>query len=205
MPSWRTMSRATRRVAVAVSASTGRRRLRLEPAQLAVGRPEVVAPVADAVRLVDDDQSDRAVGEERAQRAPERLGRDVQQLELAARSSRMRVARSSPSSVELSTAARKPSRSSASTWSFISEISGEITSTVPPQQLGRHLKGQRLAGAGRHDADAVAAGEHGVDDLALPGPEASVAEDGLEHLLADRPRSAARPALRAVNDTRGGG
>jgi hypothetical protein len=31
----------------------------------------------------------------------------------------------------LSTVARKPSRTSASTWSFINEISGEITSTAP--------------------------------------------------------------------------
>jgi hypothetical protein len=33
--------------------------------------------------------------------------------------------------VELTETARKPRRTSASTWSFISEMSGEITSTGP--------------------------------------------------------------------------
>ena len=43
----------------------------------------------------------------------------------------------------------------------------------PPQDARRELVGQRLARAGRHDADAVAAREHGLDDLALPWRNAS--------------------------------
>ncbi len=39
-----------------------------------------------------------------------------------------------PSSVEFSTVARKPVRSSASTWSFISEMSGLTTTTVPSRR-----------------------------------------------------------------------
>ena len=62
-------------------------------------------------------------------------------------------------------------------------MSGEITSTVPRQDARRDLEGERLAGAGRHDADAVAPGEHGVDDPPLPGTELAVAEHGLEHRL----------------------
>ena len=41
----------------------------------------------------------------------------------------------------------------------------------PAQQPGRELVGQRLAGAGRHHADAVPPGQHRLDDLALAGPE----------------------------------
>ena len=117
----------------------------------------------------------------------ERLGRDVEQLQLAA-AELLQPLRAAPSSssVELSTAARKPFRSSASTWSFISEMSGEMTSTVPPSSLRRDLERERLAGAGRHDADAVAAGEHRVDDLALARAERLVAEQRFEDLLADR-------------------
>ena len=44
------------------------------------------------------------------------------------------------------------------------------------EQPRRDLIGERLAGAGRHDADAVAAGQHRVDDLLLAGAERFVAE-----------------------------
>ena len=56
-------------------------------------------------------------------------------------------------------------------------MSGLTTSTVPRQDARRDLVGERLAGAGRHDADAVAAAEHGRDELLLPGTELGVAED----------------------------
>ncbi len=40
---------------------------------------------------------------------------------------------------------------------------------------------QRLAGARRHDGDAVAPGQHRLDYLELPGPELLVAEDVAQH------------------------
>src|SRR5207247_2408667 len=40
-----------------------------------------------------------------------------------------------------------------------------------------YLEGERLARAGRHDADAVASREHGRDDLLLPRAKLGVAED----------------------------
>ena len=43
----------------------------------------------------------------------------------------MRARRSSNSSVELIAVTEKPRLATASTWSFMSEMSGEITSTVP--------------------------------------------------------------------------
>ena len=106
----------------------------------------------------------------RARRRPARTRRARRRCEALA-------PRRPQSSVELSTVARKPVRSSASTWSFISEMSGLTTSTVPGEDARRDLEGERLAGAGRHDADAVAPAEHGGDDLLLPGTEVRVAED----------------------------
>jgi hypothetical protein len=45
------------------------------------------------------------------------------------------------------------------------------------QQARRDLEGQRLPGTGRHDADAVATGEHGIDDALLSGTKIVVTED----------------------------
>ena len=43
--------------------------------------------------------------------------------------------------------------------------------------MGGDLEGERLARSGRHDPDAVAAGEDRGDDLLLPRAEFGVAED----------------------------
>ena len=50
------------------------------------------------------------------------------------------------------------------------------------QDAGRDLKRERFTGAGGHDADAVAPGEHGGDDLLLARTELLVAEDAGEHV-----------------------
>ncbi len=57
--------------------------LLLQAAQPPVRGPEVVAPLGDAVRLVDDDQRDAHAAEEAAEAALEPLGRDVDELVLA--------------------------------------------------------------------------------------------------------------------------
>ena len=111
-----------------------RRHLRDEVAEPPVVGAEVVAPVADAVRLVDDEQADAA--HERGQlllaerRVVEPLGGDEQHVDLVA------VERASTSAhswafVELIATARTPARSAAAIWSRMSASSGE-TSTVGP-------------------------------------------------------------------------
>ena len=89
---------------------------------------------------------------------------------------------SSASWVELRKPARTPSAASASTWSCISAISGEITTPVPGADQRRDLVAQRLAAAGRHQHQGVAAGDDVVDDRLLVAAERVVAEDALEHL-----------------------
>src|SRR5205823_3439047 len=57
--------------------------LRLQSGQLPVRGPEVVAPVADAVRLVDDDEADPRRRERAAQAVAEALGGRIDDVELA--------------------------------------------------------------------------------------------------------------------------
>ncbi len=62
----------------------------------------------------------------------ESLGRHVEQAQLAqprGPAARRRARR--PASIECNAAARMPRRSNSSTWSFISEMSGDTTSVVP--------------------------------------------------------------------------
>ena len=79
------MSARTRSVAVAVSAMNGTSGKRSRKArELPVLGPEVVAPFADAMRLVDRDQVDvpaLQLGEEAGEHQP--LGRDVEEPEFA--------------------------------------------------------------------------------------------------------------------------
>ena len=128
------ISRCVGGSAVAVSAmrgTCGQRSCRI--GELAVFAAEVVAPLRDAMRLVDGEQGDRACvraatgsaasAGARARRTAGRARR---------RATPARPARwSRPSSVELRKAARTPSWRSASTWSCISAISGETTMPVP--------------------------------------------------------------------------
>ena len=97
--------------------------------------PEVVAPVGDAVRLVDHEQPD-ALGEQRQHRVAELrvvepLGADQQQVDRVG--ARAAPATSSHASrlVELIVCARIPSRSAAAIWLRISASSGETISAGP--------------------------------------------------------------------------
>ena len=90
-------------------------------------------PVADAVRLVDGDEREAHALQRRADRALQPLGRGVDELEARPRrTAGTRARRSSGSRLELRKVARRPTRAMASTWSFMSAMSGETTSTVPP-------------------------------------------------------------------------
>ena len=78
---------------------------------------------------------------------------------------------------ELRKAARTPAWLSAATWSCISEISGETTMPVPIAHQRRDLVAQRLAAAGRHQHQGVAASDQVGNHLVLGRTETVVAED----------------------------
>ena len=94
------------------------------------------------------------------------LGREVEQVELALRSGGSTARRFAASCVELRKAARTPTAASASTWSCMRAIRGEMTTPVPAHQRG-NLVAQGLAAAGGHEHERVAAADHAFDDLGL--------------------------------------
>ena len=61
---------------------------------------------------------------------------------------------------------------SPSTWSFISAISGEITSVTPSIASAGKLVAQRLPSARRHQQQRIAASQHPPDNNLLLPPKA---------------------------------
>ena len=102
-------------------------------AQREVLGAEIVAPLRDAMRLVDRHQRDVDLGQHLDRVGPRQpLGREVEQTQLArGAAGRARAAFSAGSLLELRLPAATPAALSARTWSRISAISGETTSVRP--------------------------------------------------------------------------
>ena len=141
--------------------------------------PEVVAPLGDAVRLVDDEEG-RPGGGELVEhgRVGELLGGEEEELERVLRQlgERLLALALRHARVELRGAERARSRSP-STWSRWSAISGETTRVAPLRQQPGDLVDRRLARAGRQHRERVAPGEDALDRLALAGAQRLEAED----------------------------
>ena len=202
-----TISRAGRRIGGGGQRDARHLRAALvQQGQFAVFGPEIVAPLRDAMRLVDGEQGDPAAIEQRQEAfgaagapARRRAGRGRRPAVRARPRPRPRAV-----SEELRKAARTPSCSSASTWSCISAISGETTMAVPGAQQRRHLVAQRLAAAGGHQHQAVAAGEDLLDDGGLLAAECGMAEDAAEDFLSGcHALRVANRRARAVRKRRG--
>ena len=129
------MSCRTRRVALAVKAAIGLiGKMLAQRAQLPVLRPELVAPLRNAMRFVDGEEGDRNALQPADGVLPRQpLRRKIQQpvRALRAPAASPRAARSEASEL-LSTAAGIPICASCAAWSCISAISGETTTTVCP-------------------------------------------------------------------------
>ena len=125
--------------------------------QLAIVGAEVVAPFADAMRLVDRDQRQRARGRPAGGSRRSSRARARRRAGRARRRGTAAIGRSRSLSAEVSEAARMPIASAARIWSCISAISGEMTSAVPVARQRRQLVAERLARAGRHHRQRVLA------------------------------------------------
>ena len=139
--------------------------------------------MADAVGLVDHHQADRTVGEDVSQRLAQCLGRDVQQLQLAA--PQLPEHPRALGLVETRIEERGFESQALEGIHLVLHQRDERRQHQhrSAEQLGGNLERERFAGAGGHQADAVATGEHRVDDLALARAERLVAEKRLQHLL----------------------
>ena len=153
----------------------------VQHAQAQVLLAEVVAPLADAMRLVDGEQAEQPALVQRIQhrqeaRRQDALGRRVQQHQPARAAARARWPSASVACRACCSGrlACTPSSSSAPTWSCISAISGRHHHRhAAPGAVahdGRHLVAQALAAAGGHQHQRVAAADHVVDDRAPASP-----------------------------------
>src|SRR5262249_42838100 len=151
--------------------------LRLEAAQPPVRGPEVVAPFRDTVRLVDGDQRHAHTPEHPAQAALEPPGGAGDQLVLAASQALDTVVPGR--AVERRVQHRGAEAGALERVDLVLHQRDERAhdDDGPVEEARGDLVGERLAGAGRHHADAVAAAQHGGDDLLLPGTEVCVPED----------------------------
>lgn len=143
--------------------------------------PEVVAPLGDAVRLVDGEDGDLAAREEvQAAVQAQPLRGQVEQVELAGEELRL----DRPPLVEVLRGVHEPGPHAERPQRVDlvlhqrDQRGDDHTRTGPDQ--GRDLVAQRLAAAGRHEHDRVAAGDHMVDDRLLLAAEGLVAEDPVQ-------------------------
>ncbi len=153
-----------------------------EDAQLAVLGAEVVAPLRDAVRLVDGEEGDVDLGEKRQHALlHEALGRDVEEVERAGLQLPL-------DGLLLGEGQRRveEGRLDARGFERVDLILHERDQRrdddagAAPHE-GGDLVAERLAAARRHEDQRVAAGEHRLHDGRLVQPEGVVAEHALQH------------------------
>ena len=153
-----------------------------ELAELAIFRAEIVAPLADAMRLVDGEERDRRIADHLAEA---RRRRGARARHRADRARRRQIARrtsrnSSRDSDELSAAA-----ADAELLQRLHLVAhqrdqrrDDDADAVAAER--RDLVAERLAGAGREQHDGIAAGRHMFDDRLLLAAERGIAVDRLQ-------------------------
>ena len=156
--------------------------------EAAVFRPEMMAPLADAMRLVDGEEGDAAVSppspRQGAVEGPARSGGDIQQLDGAAlRQVAADLALPGPRArSECSAAAAMPCWRSAATWSSPARSAGRPPTPSPSRHSAGTWKQSDLPPPVGISTRPEPARHHMVDDLLLPATETGMAEDAVEHL-----------------------
>ena len=163
-----------------------RRELLAQPSQLPVLRPEIVAPLADAVRLVDRDETQARLLQHAPQRlaalADDALRRHVEQPAAAvahAREHLVALVRQ-----ERAVQIRGGDAVDAKPVDLILHQRNQRRDDEREARIDdrRRLEAERFAAAGRQDDDAVARIEDRVHRLALQRAERRVAPDALQRL-----------------------
>ncbi len=157
--------------------------------QLDVLGAEIVAPLRDAVRLVDGEQRDAGACAQHALEQAEKalgqqaFGRDVEQIQLARQQAPLH--RRAP---------RPQSERGVEEGGAHAELQQRIDLVLHQRdqrrdddadaaaQQGGNLVAQRLAAAGGHQHQRIAAADDVVDDLGLGAAEGGVTEDGAQQL-----------------------
>ena len=152
--------------------------------ELHVLRPEVVSPLADAVRLVDGEQGDG----HRVQQVEEAvehqaLGRDVEQVQLAGAKRGDDAGRLGSRERRVQVGGSDTVRAQRIDLVLHERDEGRDDDRGSLAEQRRDLEAERLAAAGGHEHERAATADDVVDDLALVRAELRVAEDrrqGLE-------------------------
>ena len=140
-----------------------------------VVRPEVVPPFADAMRLVDRDQRQRHLLDQRAKAFAGRpLGRDVEQLQLAAL--QPLDGRGAVGIGRGQRGGTQPERFGCADLVVHQRDQRGDDQHRPGQGQRRHLIAERLARAGRHHRQRAPPVHHPADHLLLNAAEAGEAE-----------------------------
>ena len=151
--------------------------------QLQVVGPEVVPPLGHAVRLVDGEQGDgAAVQQLDGLPHAQPLGRQVEQVELAGEVGVLDLApleRLLRRVEEPGAHAERGQR--VDLVLHEGDQRRDDDAGALPDQRG-HLVAERLAAAGGHEHERVAAADDGVDDLGLLAAEGVVPPDAVQHL-----------------------
>ncbi|EGY01901.1 hypothetical protein AZA_54302 [Nitrospirillum viridazoti Y2] len=170
--------------------------------QLQVFRPEVVAPLADAVRLVQGEQADaRPVQQLQEARGDQPLRRHVQQVQIAPLARPLHIQRLAPvqGGVQVGGAhTGLPQR--VHLVAHQGDQGTDDDGDARPRQ-GRDLETQRLAAAGGHQHQGVAALDDVGDDVFLVAAESGITVDALQDVPRRRhrvPRALRRIILRPV-------
>ena len=144
--------------------------------------PEVVAPLAQAVRLVDREERDLAPVDGGAEASvAEALGRDEHEPAEPSASAASTDSASPGGSEALSTCAA-PCPAARQRIALIAHERDERRDhdRQPVEGQARELVAERLARARRHHDERVASVERGLDGLLLPGPERLVPEQAVQ-------------------------
>ncbi len=163
--------------------TAGERRQRVRNGEV-VGA-EGMAPLADAVRLVDGDEGEEAGSAQRGEAPrPQPLRRDVDEVELAGGEGLLRLPPFPGAHHALADQGRGPDPAAAKRVALVPHERDERRDDEggPGERHGRDLVGHRFPAARRHQGEDVPAA-HGLRDrLGLDPPETWVAEDAGEHV-----------------------
>ena len=163
---------------------------RVQHGKLEIFRAEVVAPLRDAVRLVDREQGERDLVEPVEEPvAQEPLGGQVEQVELARGGLPANPALLLGRQARVQERRAQPQLAQRHHLILHERDQGADHDRRAGAQQGGDLVAQRLAAAGRHDHERVAAPHHAAHDRLLLTPEGAEAED----VVQDRSRIG-RPA-----------
>ena len=165
--------------------------LLMQERQSPVFGPKVMPPLADAMRLVDGKQAKQALLIQRAQlpqhaRGVEPLRRHVEQGQLGALQPGLHLLGLLKAQAGIEKG-RRHARLQQSAHLIVHQRNQGRDHHRNPQAgalagNGRYLIAQRLAAAGRHEHQGVAAGDHMLDDVLLRAAKTVVTEDLAEDL-----------------------